>query len=120
MASATILWGMVAVVLSLAQGSLSIDAKMLGGPPSEFNRHKIPDSSLGALFQTSATQFLNFEKQGDGFLWSTETEIVVDSDTGFEISIMSPLLNEMQISMTDPSGNPVDMSSRMSKVKSLF
>ncbi|EGD76312.1 hypothetical protein PTSG_01015 [Salpingoeca rosetta] len=99
---------LAAVVAHSAHG---LDHKMLGGPPSEFKRHGIPDSSLGALFQSSATHFMRFEQTADNErLWTYEVDVVVDSDEGFQFSLMSPLLDRLEPTLRDPSGNAVDLS----------
>lgn len=103
----------VAVVVS---GAAGLDSKMLGGPPSEFKRHSIPDTALGALFQASATYFFTMSQDpGNGNVWSYETDVVVDSTAGFEFSLMSPVLQELKPVLRDPNGNEIDLEPHKSQ-----
>eukprot|EP00043_Microstomoeca_roanoka_P019637 m.224197 g.224197 ORF g.224197 m.224197 type:complete len:791 (+) comp17030_c7_seq6:65-2437(+) len=86
----------------------TVTPKMLGGSPAEFQRHAIPDAANSALFQSSAIMMVNFQEQDDS-LWSYSTPVVVDSDSLFQISIMSPLLADMEVALVDPEGNQVDI-----------
>lgn len=116
--TATALAVLAMVAMAAISPAAGLESKMLGGPPSEFKRHEMPDSSLGALFQSSATHFMTLQQvAGTSDVWSYETDVVVDSSQGFQMSLMSPLLEHLEPSLTDPNGNSVDLASHESKVK---
>ena len=106
-------------VLALFACAHGLQEKRLGGPPSEFARHEVPDSSVGALFQSSATHFFTLEQAGSN-VWSHQQQIVVDSSTGFEFSLMSPVLDQLQVELVDPNQNKVDVSSHETRVSVIF
>eukprot|EP00055_Hartaetosiga_balthica_P016685 m.106485 g.106485 ORF g.106485 m.106485 type:complete len:697 (-) comp9154_c0_seq1:1431-3521(-) len=98
----------VVVVLVLALGAYGYDYKQLNGPPSEFESHRIPNSANGANFQTTANSLFTFGRQSGNLLTYTQ-DVVVDSSTGFTVSLLTPNIENTVATMIDPSGNAVDM-----------
>ena len=94
------------LLLGLISAASRFPRKNLGGPPSSFNTHKIPDVLSGAVDERSAWWNSELKRDDDGYLYE-EIELPVDSNN-FGISFYSPK-NVWNLNLAAPNGDKIDL-----------
>eukprot|EP01116_Phalansterium_solitarium_P016156 TRINITY_DN368_c0_g1_i2.p1 TRINITY_DN368_c0_g1~~TRINITY_DN368_c0_g1_i2.p1 ORF type:complete len:211 (-),score=27.16 TRINITY_DN368_c0_g1_i2:136-768(-) len=96
------------LVLFLAFGALagSLPRKQLGGPPSEFRKHLLPQPVSAGLNQYSALLSAPLQQTQSDAL-ATSLQLPVDSNSKFAFTVFSDLLDHLDLSLTAPDGGHV-------------
>lgn len=94
------------IVLSLCLFATSVPLlKHLGGPPSEFATHRIPDPSKTTTLERSAVEHIWFKsRESDDSIF--RTSFPVDSSQ-FELFLATPHSDKIILELFDASGEPV-------------
>eukprot|EP01113_Clastostelium_recurvatum_P023978 TRINITY_DN285_c0_g1_i1.p1 TRINITY_DN285_c0_g1~~TRINITY_DN285_c0_g1_i1.p1 ORF type:complete len:679 (-),score=177.83 TRINITY_DN285_c0_g1_i1:96-2132(-) len=104
------MWRALCVVVAwLGVVCASMETKKLAGPPSEFPFHELPDPVQGTLSSLSAFISVDLEVTGDEMAW--KAEIPVDAEEVFMLTLLSPLEDDLTITLIDPTGKDVDLAS---------
>eukprot|EP00052_Salpingoeca_macrocollata_P027482 m.261117 g.261117 ORF g.261117 m.261117 type:complete len:684 (-) comp22745_c3_seq2:96-2147(-) len=97
------------LVVALCGAAQAVAPKALAGPPSEFASHRIPDPSVGLLTSDTAMFMMVLSADGEQDTPKFEQVLMADSTTTVALAVFSPLLSQLQLSLTDPSGAAVDL-----------
>jgi len=113
--------GLLAVVFICALVSTafaSFARKSLAGPPEEFAAHVVPNPESVKIEERSVTQNVFLQRSGTVFV--DTASIPVDGASEFFFSYASPYAKNTVLSLTDPSGNAVDLSKYVVEVRTTF
>jgi len=94
----------------------NIPRKQLAGEPSQFDAHKIPSPAVGGYAEDSVLIRVNLKRSTtDVTSASSSVDLVVDSDVFFGFSVFSPGESHLALTLKDPNGHVVDLSSHALK-----
>eukprot|EP00052_Salpingoeca_macrocollata_P027478 m.261107 g.261107 ORF g.261107 m.261107 type:complete len:687 (-) comp22745_c3_seq1:76-2136(-) len=98
------------LALALLGSVLAVPSpKALSGPYWEFSAHQIPSVLAGATTGDSAAFTLELTATGNSAP-SVSQPLLVDSSSSMTLAVFSPVLKQLQVALSDPSGAPVALS----------
>jgi len=120
----TLVCALVVVVSALPLNikSITINAKELAGPASEFKQNQLPLPEEVTQLQISAmiplwldsNSMATFAQLSQSVIWTGS--LLCDSADGFEFSFLSPNASSVTLTLTDPTGKNVDLSNGIAGV----
>eukprot|EP01116_Phalansterium_solitarium_P017913 TRINITY_DN4556_c0_g1_i1.p1 TRINITY_DN4556_c0_g1~~TRINITY_DN4556_c0_g1_i1.p1 ORF type:complete len:671 (+),score=264.89 TRINITY_DN4556_c0_g1_i1:77-2089(+) len=84
--------------------------KQLGGPPSEFAEHILPQPVQAGQVENTAALSTTLQQVAGVAGLSSSIDLPVDSDQLFAFTVFSEALSSLSVTLLDPSGNAVDLS----------